>query len=288
MDNNAAAISTVRYYMQKYNLFPKKKWGQNFLIDKNVIDKIITRCNISEQEYVVEIGPGLGALTQRLAVHSKGVLAIDIDTNLNQPLQESLKEQANVKILFADVMKINIEEQIKVLFQLANIYPYTVCANIPYYITSPIIFKLLENCAHMREAVLMIQKEVAQRLLASPGSKEYGVLTIMVNYYADVELLMNISPNCFYPRPDVSSSVIRIKPLPHPRVKVKEEQIFKGLIRAAFQQRRKTILNICNKFFSLEKDEINDKLKQLKIQPAARAENLSIQDFALLADSFIL
>lgn len=276
-----ASISEVKKLLARHQAHPKKKWGQNFLVDGNILNKIVTGCKLTPTtDYAVEIGPGLGALTARLAPQCKGVLAIDIDTSLELVLKETLHGINNIKLVFADVLQINIEKQLQEAFGLSGVPAYKVCANIPYNITSPIIFHLLENNHHMTCAVLMMQKEVAQRILARPGGKEYGLLTVMTTYYADVELMMNVSRNCFYPRPEVDSAVIKITPLPEKRVVVEKETMFKGFLRSAFQKRRKTMLNICTDFFAMEKSQVQDRLVSISLEPRLRPENLTIHDFA--------
>lgn len=281
------SIKTVQKLMKEYKLFPRKKWGQNFLVDGNILNKIADSCDIKKNEYVVEIGPGLGALTSQLARRCRGVLAIEIDSGLREPLQAIINDYSNVRLLFADVLEVDIEAELKKAFELEDLPGYKVCANIPYNITTPIIFHLLENCRGLSAATLMMQKEVAGRILARPGNKEYGLLTLTTSYYSQAELIMKVSHNCFYPRPEVDSAVLRLTPLPEKRVQVKDEKIFKDFTRAAFQKRRKTILNICNSFFKLEKPAIEEQLRILGISPASRPENLSIQDFASIADTLV-
>lgn len=280
--NSTASISEVKKLLARYQLYPKKKWGQNFLIDANILNKIVAGCNLNVRtDYVIEIGPGIGALTSRLAPHCKGLLAIDIDTSLELVLKETLHGINNIKLVFSDVLQTNIEKQIQEVFGLPQVPEYKVCANIPYNITSPIIFHLLENNhGHMAFAVLMMQKEVAQRIMARPGGKDYGLLTIMTSYYADVEMVMPVSHNCFYPRPDVDSMVIKITPLPNKRVLVEDEQVFKGFLRSAFQKRRKTMLNICTDYFGINKSEVQSRLEAVDLAPQLRPENLTIEDFA--------
>lgn len=269
--------------ISRHNILPKKKWGQNFLIDKNLLDIIADSCQLSPSDYVVEIGPGFGALTERLCQRSKGVLSVEIDQAMKAPLKELLADYSNSRIIFADVLEINVEEELKKEFQLDIVPAYKVCANIPYNITTPIIFTLLECCPHLQTATLMMQKEVADRIKASTGSKEYGLLTIMVQFYADIEHVRDISKNCFVPRPQVDATVIRIIPRLG-KYKVKNEKIFKGLTRMAFQMRRKMILNSCSKYFSLDKNICREKLEIINIDPHYRPENLTIDDFIKIAD----
>lgn len=281
-----SSVSNLKIIMRKYNLYPKKKWGQNFLIDENIIRKIIATASISSDDYVVEIGPGLGALTQELAKVAKGVLSIDIDKSLKEPLYEILAPYDNCQLLFADILNIDIAQVVSDSFKLEKDISYRVCANIPYNITSPIIFNLLENSSHLKSATLMMQKEVATRILAKPNSKEYGLLTIMVAYHARAELGLQISKNCFYPKPEIDSTVINLIPYDEPAVNVADEKLFKDFVKSAFQKRRKTILNISSDFFRMEKDIANNILDKVKIKPLDRPENLSIDDFANLVNAF--
>ncbi len=282
-----SSISNLRRLLKQYDLHPKKKWGQNFLVDHNIIEKIISTADINQNDYIVEIGSGLGALTQELAKTAKGVLSIDIDESLRQPLEEVLEPFTNCKLLFADVLQLDIGIELKNAFGLAEIPKYKVCANIPYNITSPIIFKLLEeNNSYLNTATLMIQKEVANRILAKPDNKEYGLLTIMVEYYAQAELGLNVSRNCFYPRPQVDSSVIKLIPYDILVADLYDEKIFKSFTRSAFQKRRKTILNISSDFFRIEKNIAKSLLEEIKIAPLHRPENLTLYDFIKLVNAF--
>ncbi|MEN6462764.1 MAG: 16S rRNA (adenine(1518)-N(6)/adenine(1519)-N(6))-dimethyltransferase RsmA [Syntrophomonas sp.] len=284
---SAASLSGVKYFMERYKLYPKKRLGQNFLVDRNILCKIADSCDLDpSRDLVIEIGPGMGALTEQLSLRGLGVFAIDIDSSLEPLLQEALDRYDNIKLLFADILKINLEQEFKNAFNLNEILPYKVCANIPYNITTPIIFNLLETCPHMQSATIMMQKEVASRLLAAPGGKDYGVLTLMAAYYSKIEHIMNVSRNCFYPRPDVDSTVVRITPLGHKRVEVINESVFKNLIRSSFQKRRKTILNIFSDFFGISKEQINNELQHLGISCQKRPENLTIEEFACIANVF--
>ncbi len=282
--SRAASLSGIQNYINQYRVYPKKRLGQNFLFDKNILRKIVNSCGLKKDDLVVEIGPGLGSLTEQLALVSRGILSIEIDNDFKAVLNEELAKFDNTRVLFADVLKIDIEEELKRAFDLDEVLSYKVCANIPYNITTPIIFYLLENCLNMHSATLMMQKEVASRILASPGGKDYGLLTLMVAYHGEANFLMNVSRNCFYPRPDVESTVIQIKPFADKRVKIKDEKLFKDFLRVAFQKRRKTILNISSVFFNTNKEEVKDKIEALKLSPNSRPENLTIEDFALLVD----
>ncbi len=279
------SLSQVKQAMQEYQFHPRKKWGQNFLVDRNITNKIIESCMPIDGQYVVEIGPGLGALTGTLAQRSLGVLAIEIDHGFEPILSELTVQHDNVRLLFADVLSIDIEQELMRAFALKEVPSYMVCANIPYNITSPILFKLLEQCSSLTAATLMIQKEVAQRIVAGPGSKTYGLLSISAGYYATTQYVMTVSRHCFYPEPEVDSSVIRIIPreiMPE----VYDEKLFKTLLKAAFQKRRKTMLNICNSIFPQEKAQVEDTIKSIGLDPGARPENLSMEDFVALANRF--
>lgn len=285
---SSASLSGAKYFLERYQLYPKKRLGQNFLIDKNILNKIADSCNLDKHDLVVEIGPGMGALTEQLASRCGSVLSIDIDTSMEPILREVLAEYKNVRLLFDDILKVNLEQELQTSLRPEAISGYKVCANIPYNITTPIIFYLLETCPHMESATLMMQKEVALRILAKPNSKDYGLLTLMTEYYSNVEHIMNVSHNCFYPRPEVDSTVIMITPLKQKRVKVQNELKFKKLLRAAFQKRRKTILNICYNFYGNSKEQITPIFQELNISPQQRPENLTIEEFAMIANAFSL
>ncbi len=276
----------IKEITSKYNIFPHKKWGQNFLMDKNILNKIANVSCLTSADHVIEIGPGLGALTREIANRSKGVLAIEIDPALQDVLQETLADINNSRLRMADVLKVNLEQELLDAFNLSKLDTYKVCANIPYNITTPIIFNLLEKCPNMKYAVLMIQKEVAARIKAQPGNKEYGLLTVMIKYYAEVEYLMDVSRNCFFPRPEVDSSVIKIIPHGANQFKLKNETGFKSLVRKAFQMRRKTMLNICSAEFGVEKEKIKRYLDILDIDYNKRPENLTIHNFISIAENW--
>lgn len=281
-----STISGLKATMEKHQLFAQKKWGQNFLVDGNILTKIVNQASANGVPYVLEIGPGLGALTTELAACFEGVLAVDIDQSLKPALGEVLQGFPQVQLLFADILDINVEETLNHYFPGATEAGFIVCANIPYNITTPIIFKLLEECPSMKEAVIMIQKEVADRILATPGGKDYGLLTLMTRYRADTRLITKVSRNCFYPRPAVDSAVIKVTPLASPRVSVTDEAGFKGLMRTAFQMRRKTMMNICHAYFAVDKNIVANKLEAAGINPMTRPEQLSLEDFARIGAEF--
>ncbi len=276
--------SGVKRILNQHGLFPKRRWGQNFLADRNVLTKIAASC-ADKNLYTLEIGPGLGGLTQELLQCSPGVLAVEIDTSLEPILSDLAAKNASLKIIFADILKIDIEAALQKAFDLPEIPPYQVCANIPYNITTPIIFKLLQNCPTMESATLMMQKEVGTRLMASPGSKAYGRLTIMATYYADIKHVMDISRNCFYPRPEVDSIILKITPRLVKKVLVNEE-VLTSFVKMAFQKRRKTILNITCDFFLIDKPETSKKLQEMGMKPGLRPEDLSLEDIAGIINAF--
>ncbi|MEQ8176213.1 MAG: 16S rRNA (adenine(1518)-N(6)/adenine(1519)-N(6))-dimethyltransferase RsmA [Syntrophomonadaceae bacterium] len=283
---NPATVKEVRAALNEYGLHPRKKWGQNFLVDKNILKKIADGSDIDPDGYVVEIGPGLGALTRELALRCRGVLAIEIDRQLQGFLEHSFEDLPGVHFLFADVLTINLEQALADAFDLKEIKPYSVCANIPYNITSPILFKLLEECVNLKNATLMMQKEVADRIIARPGGKDYGLLTLTTAYYARVSPVAPVSRNCFYPKPEVDSQVIKITPHQVKPVLAADEKRLKEFLKAAFQKRRKTILNICADFFHKDKQSCTEILMESQIAPLRRPETLELGEFALLLEVF--
>jgi 16S rRNA (adenine1518-N6/adenine1519-N6)-dimethyltransferase len=279
-------LSNVKQVLNHFQLAPHKRWGQNFLTDNNIARKIVEECHLNAEDYVVEIGPGLGALTPLLARKCRKLLAIEIDRGMERPLREALNGIDNATLLFADVLSIDMEAEIKKTFNLEELSSFKVCGNIPYNITSPIIFYLLESCPHLAQAVLMLQKEVAERLKAQPGSKDYGLLTLSTRYHCDVEYITTVSKHCFYPQPEVESAVISLKPIAGKRIQVGSEFQLFSFMRVCFQKRRKTILNISSSHFRLEKEEAARALQGLGISPQARPENLVLDQFAQIVESF--
>lgn len=269
--------------IQKYQFDFQKKFGQNFLIDSHVLDKIISAAKITKDDFVLEIGPGIGTLTQYLAEAARWVTAVEIDRNLIPILQETLGEYSNVSILNQDILKTDIEA-------LAQEYnqgrPIKVVANLPYYITTPILMELLENRLPVDSITVMVQKEVAQRMQAGPGTKDYGALSLAVQYYAKPSLSANVPPNCFMPRPAVGSAVIHLEIYREPPVKVEDEKLLFSLIRASFNQRRKTLVNSLNNASNLEfqKEEIAEALESMGISGQVRGEALTLEQFGALAD----
>ena len=261
-----------------------KSLGQNFLIDDSVLDAIIEGAEIDENSCVLEVGPGFGTLTQRLCMSAKKVVCVEIDKDVLPILNESISEFDNVTVINADIMKTDIAALIKKEFGAERV---KVCANLPYYITSPVITALLDPSLPIDGITVMIQKEVAERIAAKPGTKSYGALTAAVTYYAEPQILKDVPPSAFMPQPKVRSSVIRLKMREKPAAEVRSEEMFFKVVRASFALRRKTLLNALTKSaeFSLSKDEAAHILKSAGIDPQRRGETLSLDEFAKIADS---
>ena len=269
--------NTIELIKQNQFAF-KKKFGQNFLIDGRVLDRIVQGAGITKEDDVLEIGPGIGALTQVLCEAARHVRAVEIDRELIPILEKSLSDYDNVDVINADIMDT----------ELRDLYPgpFKVVANLPYYITTPIVMKLLESDADIESITVMVQKEVAERMQAAPGGKDYGVLTLSVAYHAEAEIIANVPPNCFMPRPDVSSAVIKLRRRAEPAVTPRSPDHMFRLIRAAFSQRRKTLVNAVSNDVSLglPKAELEAALQELGLDTRIRGERLSLQDFSDLSD----
>lgn len=269
--------------LNQYHFVFQKKYGQNFLIDTHVLDKIIRAAQIGQEDFVVEVGPGIGTMTQYLACRAGHVTAIEIDKALIPILEDTLKGYDNVTILNEDILKVDLCRLAK---EQNGGRPVKVVANLPYYITTPIIMGLFESRVPVESITVMVQKEVADRMRTGPGSKDYGALSLAVQYYARPELIANVPPNCFMPRPRVGSAVIRLLRHEKPPVQVENEAYLFGLIRASFQQRRKTLVNglthapdIC-----VPKEAFEEALKKMKLSPSVRGETLTLAQFAELAN----
>ena len=269
--------------LQKYNFVFQKKFGQNFLIDTHVLDKIIRAAQITEEDCVLEIGPGIGTMTQYLACAARRVIAVEIDRALIPILEDTLDGYENVRVINEDVLKVDIA---KLAEEENGGRPIKVVANLPYYITTPIIMGLFEKHVPVKSITVMVQKEVADRMQTGPGSKDYGALSLAVQYYADPYIVANVPPNCFMPRPKVGSAVIRLDLHGEPPVKVKDEKFMFRLIRASFNQRRKTLANGLKNSPELDftKEEIEAAILSLGKGPSIRGEALTLAEFAALAD----
>lgn len=270
--------------IQKHGFDFQKKFGQNFLIDPHVLDKIIAAAGITKDDFVLEIGPGIGTMTQYLAEAAREVTAVEIDRNLIPILEETLAGYDNVTVINQDILKLDLEA----LAQEKNGgRPIKVVANLPYYITTPIIMGLYESHVPVSSITVMVQKEVAQRMQAGPGSKDYGALSLAVQYYASPYIAANVPPNCFMPRPNVGSAVIHLESYQNPPVSVKDEKLMFALIRASFNQRRKTLLNGLKNATDLPygKEELLETFVALGWKETVRGEQLTLEQFAQLSDA---
>lgn len=272
--------------LQKYNFNFQKKFGQNFLIDTRVLEKIIGAANIGKEDFVLEIGPGIGTMTQYLCEHAREVVAVEIDKNLIPILEDTLSTYENVQVIQQDILKMDIS----CLVQEKNRgEPIKVVANLPYYITTPIIMGLFESHVPIESITIMVQKEVADRMQVGPGTKDYGALSLAVQYYAKPEIVANVPPNCFIPRPKVGSAVIRLTKHQQAPVQVAQERQMFALIRASFNQRRKTLVNGLNNApdISYSKEEIVQALEEMGLQANVRGETLTLEQFAQLSNLLV-
>ena len=272
--------------LQKYNFNFQKKFGQNFLIDPRVLDKIIDAAEITEDDMVLEIGPGIGTMTQYLAEHAREVVAVEIDKNLIPILEDTLSAYENVTVINEDILKVDIR---KLADEKNHGNPIKVVANLPYYITTPIIMGLFENHVPLKSITIMVQKEVADRMQTGPGSKDYGALSLAVQYYAKPEIVANVPPNCFMPRPNVGSAVIRLTRHQNPPVQAKDEKLMFRIIRASFNQRRKTLANGLKNSQELQftKEQVEQAITECGLPLNIRGEALTLEQFAALADIFV-
>ena len=269
--------------LQKYNFTFQKKFGQNFLIDTHVLDKIIRSAEITKEDMVLEIGPGIGTMTQYLACAAGKVVAVEIDKALIPILEDTLEGYENVQIINEDVLKVDIA---KLAEEQNGGRPIKVVANLPYYITTPIIMGLFENHVPLKSITVMVQKEVADRMQVGPGTKDYGALSLAVQYYASPYIVANVPPNCFMPRPKVGSAVIRLERYEKPPVEVRDEKLMFRIIRASFNQRRKTLANGLKNSPELDftKEQIEEALEKLGKGANVRGEALSLEEFAELSN----
>ena len=270
--------------LQKYNFSFQKKFGQNFLIDPHVLDKIIAAAEITKDDFVLEIGPGIGTLTQYLAEAAREVVAVEIDSTLIPILEDTLSAYDNVSVINEDVLKVDLR---KLAEERNGGKPIKVVANLPYYITTPIIMSLFESHVPLKSLTVMVQKEVALRMQAGPGTKDYGALSLAVHYYASPYLAANVPPNCFMPRPNVGSAVIRLTRFEETPVQVKDEKLLFRLIRASFNQRRKTLQNglVNSQELDFTKEQVAAAIATLGVSPSVRGEALTLEQFAALANA---
>jgi len=275
--------STIRYIMDKYGFRFSKSLGQNFLIDEGTVNRIVANAEVGPNDMVLEIGPGIGVMTQVLAAHAEKVVAVEIDSSLLPVLNETLEGLDNVEVVHGDILDVDVRALLKEHF--GDRKPKVV-ANLPYYVTTPILMRFLEERLPVSEIVVMIQKEVAERMTASPSTKAYGSLSIAVQYYCEAAVVQKVPPTVFMPQPSVESLVIRLKLREKPCVELINPDFFFKVVKAAFGQRRKTLLNALSAGLSLPKDRILEVLESVEIAPNLRGEALTIEAFARLANAF--
>lgn len=288
MHKDIATPIRTKEILKKYGFAFKKSLGQNFLIDTNILRRIVDHAELTEESGAIEIGPGIGALTEQLAKSSKKVTAFEIDQRLLPILKDTLSPYDNVTVIHEDILKANVEKVIAEEF--SGIDDVMVVANLPYYVTTPIILKLLTENLPIRGLVVMLQKEVADRIAAKPGTKEYGSLSIAIQYYTEAETVMIVPKTVFMPQPNVDSAVIRLVKRAKPIVEVKDEEFFFTVTRSSFAQRRKTILNNLTSQLpdgKSKKDQILRALEQTGVDPTRRGETLSIEEFGRLSDALL-
>ena len=269
--------------LQKYNFNFQKKFGQNFLINMGVLEDIIDAAEVTDEDMVLEIGPGIGTMTQYLCENARQVIAVEIDTNLIPILKDTLSAYDNVRIINDDILKVDINELAR---EYNNGRPIKVVANLPYYITTPIIMGLFESHVPIESITVMVQKEVADRMQAGPGTKDYGALSLAVQYYSKPQIVVNVPPSCFMPQPKVGSTVISLRRHQQPVVQVEDEKLMFKVIRASFNQRRKTLANGLNNYggINLTKEQIQQSIEELGVPVNIRGEALSLEQFACLSN----
>ena len=269
--------------LQKYNFNFQKKFGQNFLINTGVLEDIIDAAEVTDEDMVLEIGPGIGTMTQYLCENARQVIAVEIDTNLIPILKDTLSAYDNVRIINDDILKVDINELAR---EYNNGRPIKVVANLPYYITTPIIMGLFESHVPIESITVMVQKEVADRMQAGPGTKDYGALSLAVQYYSKPQIVVNVPPSCFMPQPKVGSTVISLRRHQQPVVQVEDEKLMFKVIRASFNQRRKTLANGLNNYggINLTKEQIRQSIEELGVPVNIRGEALSLEQFACLSN----
>lgn len=278
--------SATKEIINKYSFAFQKKFGQNFLIDSNILESIVSAADITKDDFVLEIGPGIGTMTQYLCENARQVVAVEIDKMLIPILQDTLSEYDNVEVINQDVLKLDINA----LAQEKNAgQPIKVVANLPYYITTPIIMGLFESGVPIESITIMVQKEVADRMQTGPGSKDYGALSLAVQYYAEAKVQLNVSATCFMPRPNVDSAVIKLTRHKTPVVDVKDEKLMFKVIRASFNQRRKTLVNGIKNSSELDfsKEKILEAINTIGKEESIRGEKLTLEDFANLTNALL-
>lgn len=283
MENRLGNPKNTIEILNKYKFVFQKKFGQNFLIDTHVLDKIINSAHITEEDFILEIGPGIGTMTQYLAESARKVIAVEIDKKLIPILEDTLSSYDNVSIINEDILALDLKELVK---NENGDKPVKVVANLPYYITTPIIMGLFEKHVPIESITIMVQKEVADRMQAGPGTKNYGALSLAVQYYCEPYIVANVPPNCFMPRPNVGSAVIRLTSHKQSPIQVKDEKLMFQIIRASFNQRRKTLVNSLNNAPDIlySKEEIVECLEKMNLVANIRGEALTLSQFAELSN----
>ncbi len=276
--------SELKSVIEKHGFSFSKSLGQNFLIDQNVLDKIVSGSGIDESWGVLEIGPGAGTLTRELATRAKRVVAVEIDKSLIPLLEDTLSDFDNASVINEDVMKVDLKQ---LIIENFDGMPVAVVANLPYYITTPIIMSFLENEIPVKSLTVMVQKEVADRMAASPGGKDYGALSLAVQFYTDPKIICTAMPHCFMPQPKVESQVVKLSVLDKPRVEAKNRKFMFDVIKSAFSQRRKTLLNALSKspYINVEKQIVANAMEIAGLDPNIRGERLTLEQFAQLSDN---
>ncbi len=276
-------MGQIKDLMEEFGIFAKKKYGQNFLISRGTVERIAEEGCPGEEDGVIEIGPGIGVLTRELCMSAKKVVAVEIDTTLLPVLERTLGEFDNVKVINSDIMKTDVKKLIAEEF--GDCKDVRVCANLPYYITTPILMSLIEGDTGVKSITVMVQKEVADRLCSGKDAGEYGAITAMIAYYGKAVKLFNVGAGCFYPAPKVDSAVIRIDMYDEMPVKARDEATLKRVVKGAFAQRRKTLVNsLCSEFTYVGKENMTQLIEELGYSPTIRGEKLGIEDFVRIAD----
>ncbi len=283
MKYNLSDLNTVRAVLSRHGFSFSKALGQNFLIDSTVCPRMAEAAVLSPEDGVLEIGPGIGVLTAQLGLRAKKVVAVELDKRLLPVLSETLGEFDNIEVVNGDVLKLDLASLLQEKF--ADCKRVSVCANLPYYITSPVIMRLLEERLPLSQIVVMVQKEAAERLCAAVGTREAGAVTVAVQYYAEAEKLFSVGRNCFVPSPNVDSAVMRLAVREQPEFSVKDEKFFFKMVKAAFAQRRKTAQNGISAGLGLPKEQVAEALENIGLPKDIRAENMTMKDLSALADS---
>lgn len=281
MNKRLSSHSATMDLVKKHGFKFTKSLGQNFLIDDNIVDKIVAGAGIGPEDKIIEVGPGIGTLTREMASRAQNLMAVEIDKNLIPILEDTLEDYDNVKIVNEDIIKADIRGLID---ENLGGGPVKLVANLPYYITTPIIMRFLEEGINVTDIVVMVQKEVAERMNAQPGGKDFGALSVAVQYYCDTEIVAKVPRHLFVPQPNVDSIVIALRVRPERKYKVDDEGLYFKVVKAAFGQRRKTLLNSISSMGNLAKDQVKEALEEAGIDPKRRGETLSLDEFAILSN----